>query len=78
MLQILDIPEAMPPEVKPSSAVYGETTLGTSQVPVAGMAGDQQSALFGQLCAHQGMAKNTYGQAVFYWSTAKPLDGNGL
>jgi glycerol kinase len=65
ILQALAIPEAMLPEVKPSSAVYGETTLGSSQIPVAGMAGDQQSALFGQLCVREGMAKNTYGTGCF-------------
>src|SRR5690606_11878635 len=60
ILAMLDIPRAMLPEVKPSSAVYGETTLlGGAAVPVAAAAGDQQAALFGQACYSPDMAKNT-------------------
>jgi len=65
MLEVLDIPIEMLPEVKPSSAIYSVTTLGSSQVPIAGIAGDQQSALFGQLCVNPGQAKNTYGTGCF-------------
>lgn len=68
LLKILNIPRAMLPEVKPSSAVYGVTTkdiLGGIEVPIAGAAGDQQAALFGQACFTEGMAKNTYGTGCF-------------
>lgn len=61
----LDVPLAMLPEVRPSSGVFGETSLLGSPVPVAGMAGDQQAALFGQACFRPGMAKNTYGTGAF-------------
>ena len=67
LLDILDVPRSMLPEVRPSSAVYGETAgdmFGTP-VPVAGIAGDQQSALFGQVCTEPGMGKNTYGTGAF-------------
>ena len=68
LLEIFSVPEAMLPEVKPSSYVYGETTpdafFGAS-VPVAGIAGDQQAALFGQACYGEGLAKNTYGTGSF-------------
>jgi len=55
------------PEVRTSSEVYGEvsTSLGLQTVPIAGIAGDQQSALFGQMCVHPGQAKNTYGTGCF-------------
>ncbi|MEZ6970289.1 glycerol kinase GlpK [Aeromonas sp. S11(2024)] len=66
MLDELGIPMSMLPEVKPSSEVYGYTTRGGgSRIPIAGIAGDQQSALFGQLCFEKGMAKNTYGTGCF-------------
>ncbi|WP_107852430.1 glycerol kinase GlpK [Oceanimonas marisflavi] len=64
LLKELNIPLAMLPEVKPSCAIYGHTHLGV-EVPIAGMAGDQQAALFGQLCFHKGMVKNTYGTGCF-------------
>lgn len=67
MLEKLDIPTSMLPSVRPSSEVYGNTEkdlLGAS-IPVAGMAGDQQAALFGQGCHQPGMAKNTYGTGCF-------------
>ncbi|MGE5543564.1 MAG: FGGY family carbohydrate kinase, partial [Bacillota bacterium] len=67
LLQNLDIPEQMLPEVRGSSEVYGYTVpeiLG-SAVPIAGIAGDQQAALFGQTCFRPGMAKNTYGTGCF-------------
>ena len=68
LLAQLDIPEAVLPKAMPSSQVYGETTpglLGDARVPVAGIAGDQQAALFGQACYQAGMAKNTYGTGSF-------------
>ena len=67
LLEILGVPRAMLPEVKPSSAVYGESDaecLGRS-VPIAGIAGDQQAATFGQACFERGSAKNTYGTGTF-------------
>jgi glycerol kinase len=67
LLGLLDVPRAMLPEVCASSEVYGETVselLGAS-VPVAGIAGDQQAALFGQACFESGTAKNTYGTGCF-------------
>lgn len=67
LLNLFDIPESMLPEVKQSSEVYGETetTLFASKIPIAGIAGDQQAALFGQMCAGNGMVKNTYGTGCF-------------
>lgn len=68
LLEELDIPAAMLPEVRLSSEVYGVTdskTLGGAEIPIAGIAGDQQAALFGQACFQPGMAKNTYGTGCF-------------
>ncbi|WP_281532118.1 glycerol kinase GlpK [Anaerocolumna aminovalerica] len=67
ILAELNIPASMLPEVKTSSEVYGETddTVFGSPIPIAGDAGDQQAALFGQLCCKEGMAKNTYGTGCF-------------
>jgi glycerol kinase len=67
ILELMDIPKSMLPEVKQSSEVYGntKTTLFASKVPIAGIAGDQQSALFGQMCTEKGMVKNTYGTGCF-------------
>ncbi|WP_353856277.1 glycerol kinase GlpK [Bacillus sp. Bos-x628] len=68
LLEILGIPASMLPEVKPSSHIYGETTdyhFFGKNIPIAGAAGDQQSALFGQACFEEGMAKNTYGTGCF-------------
>ena len=67
LLNIFHIPKNMLPEVKSSSEVYGETSgqlLGT-KVPIAGIAGDQQAALFGHICVKPGMVKNTYGTGCF-------------
>ncbi|UZJ79192.1 glycerol kinase GlpK [Fictibacillus sp. KU28468] len=68
LLDILDVPASMLPEVKSSSEVYGQTIdyhfFGES-IPIAGIAGDQQAALFGQACFETGMAKNTYGTGCF-------------
>ncbi|GAB6169800.1 glycerol kinase GlpK [Clostridium carnis] len=68
ILKELNIPKSMLPEVKNSSEVYGDTNLGGKggvRVPIAGMAGDQQAALFGQTCFEKGEAKNTYGTGCF-------------
>ena len=67
-LDALDIPRAMLPDVRKSSEVYGQTNIGGkggTRIPIAGIAGDQQAALFGQLCVKEGMAKNTYGTGCF-------------
>jgi glycerol kinase len=63
----LEIPRTMLPEVRPSSAIYAHTvsTLLGAEIPIAGIAGDQQASLFGQACFHPGMAKNTYGTGCF-------------
>ena len=67
LLQLFDIPAAILPEVKPSSRIYGVTgnIIPDSRIPVAGIAGDQQAALFGQMCTQPGMVKNTYGTGCF-------------
>lgn len=67
LLAMLDIPAAMLPEVKQSSEVCGETAPGifAVQIPIAGVAGDQHAALFGQMCTAPGMVKNTYGTGCF-------------
>ncbi len=67
LLDLLDIPISMMPQVKSSSEVYGETSgdVFAEGVPVAGMAGDQQAALFGQMCTEPGSVKNTYGTGCF-------------
>ncbi|WP_027625882.1 glycerol kinase GlpK [Clostridium lundense] len=67
LLEILNIPKSMLPEVKPSSCVYGETAIALfgAPIPIAGDAGDQQAALFGQTCFQEGTAKNTYGTGCF-------------
>ncbi len=65
LLKELNIPKSMLPEVKRSSEVYGETNLNGVMVPVAGIAGDQQAALYGQACFSPGEAKNTYGTGCF-------------
>jgi glycerol kinase len=67
LLDLLAIPESLLPRVLPSSAHYGETAAELLGAPIAigGVAGDQQSALFGQACFHEGMAKNTYGTGCF-------------
>ncbi|MBM6616289.1 glycerol kinase GlpK [Bacillus suaedaesalsae] len=68
LLEILNIPKSLLPEVRPSSEVYGHTDTAVffgQQIPIAGAAGDQQAALFGQGCFERGMAKNTYGTGCF-------------
>ena len=65
LLQALDIPRAMLPQVRSSSEIYGYTDIQGAKIPIAGMAGDQQAALFGQGCFSPGDAKNTYGTGCF-------------
>lgn len=67
LLEIFDIPEKMLPEVKSSSEVFCETAgnILATKIPIAGIAGDQQAALFGQMCTEPGMVKNTYGTGCF-------------
>ena len=65
LLDALDIPRAMLPEVRSSSEIYGYTDIQGVKVPIAGIAGDQQAALFGQTCFEAGEAKNTYGTGCF-------------
>jgi glycerol kinase len=83
LLSLLKIPVSMLPEVRSSSEVYGRvsTTLGIEDVPIAGIAGDQQSALFGQMCLSPGMTKNTYGTGCFLLQntgTRRPSSANRL
>ena len=67
LLELLDIPASMMPEVRSSSEVYGvtKTTIFAHEVPIGGIAGDQQAALFGQMCTEPGSVKNTYGTGCF-------------
>lgn len=67
LLDLLEVPKDMLPEVKASSEVYGHTqeTLFNGSIPISGIAGDQQAALFGQMCTQAGMVKNTYGTGCF-------------
>jgi glycerol kinase len=67
LLALLNIPASLLPQVKPSSEVYGRvaTTVGIGDIPIAGIAGDQQAALFGQMCVTPGLTKNTYGTGCF-------------
>ncbi len=75
LLDLLDVPRGILPAVRSSSEVYGETTLFGAAIPIAGIAGDQQAALFGQACARPGMVKNTYGTGCFMLMNtgAKPM-----
>ncbi|MEO1260726.1 MAG: glycerol kinase GlpK [Bacteroidota bacterium] len=67
LLKLINVPKSVLPEVKPSSEIYGNSTanLFGAEIPIAGIAGDQQAALFGQACHEVGMAKNTYGTGCF-------------
>lgn len=80
MLELLTIPASMLPEVKSSSEVYGHTvtTLFAHEVPIAGIAGDQQAATFGQMCIEPGSVKNTYGTGCFMLCNTgnKPVKSN--
>ncbi len=73
--ELLDVPREVLPAVRSSSEVYGETTLFGGAIPIAGIAGDQQAALFGQACTQPGMVKNTYGTGCFMLMNtgAKPI-----
>lgn len=78
LLKLFDIPLSMMPEVRSSSEIYGATksTIFAHKVPIAGIAGDQQAALFGQMCVEPGSVKNTYGTGCFLLmnSGEKPID----
>ena len=81
ILKVLGIPRAMLPEIKPSSAVLGKTTVLGQPIPIAGDLGDQQAALFGQTCFQPGEAKNTYGTGCFLLlnTGTQPMESpNGL
>ena len=81
LLALFDIPREMLPKVKSSGEVFGYTNIGGVQVPIAGIAGDQQAALFGQGCYEQGEGKNTYGTGCFLLMNAgekRPVSENGL
>jgi len=65
LLTLLNIPRAVLPEVRPSSGAFGNAVIDGAEIPIAGNAGDQQAALFGQACHSPGMAKNTYGTGCF-------------
>jgi len=65
LLKLLGVPRAVLPEVRSSSEVYGHATVLGGSIPIAGIAGDQQAALFGQACTQPGMVKNTYGTGCF-------------
>ena len=65
LLKMLNVPRSILPAVKSSSEVYGETVGTLEGIPIAGIAGDQQAALFGQMCTKPGMVKNTYGTGCF-------------
>ncbi len=83
LLRLLRIPRSLLPEVRSSSEVYGEvsTTLGLASVPLGGIAGDQQAALFGQMCVSPGLTKNTYGTGCFMLQntgTKAPVSRNKL
>lgn len=81
LLAELSIPPSMLPEVKPSAAMFGDYMLDGKQIPITGVAGDQQAALFGQACFEPGMAKNTYGTGCFMLmntGTKIQLSKNGL
>ncbi len=83
LLAMFDIPRSMMPEVCSSSEVYGhtKTTIFAHEVPIAGIAGDQQAALFGQMCVEPGMMKNTYGTGCFLLMNCgeeQPADHRGV
>lgn len=75
LLKMFGVPRSMLPEVRSSSEVYGESNLLGAPIPIAGIAGDQQAALFGQVCTKPGMVKNTYGTGCFMLmhTGAKPI-----
>lgn len=81
LLSLFGIPRAMLPEIRSSGEIYGTANVGGMAVPIAGIAGDQQAALFGQGCFEKGEAKNTYGTGCFLLMNAgktRPTSQNGL
>ncbi|MEI6060551.1 MAG: glycerol kinase GlpK [Bacteroidota bacterium] len=81
--KMLDVPGNMLPQIRSSSEVYGSTSVldGKTEIPIAGIAGDQQAALFGQLCTQAGMVKNTYGTGCFMLMNtgeSRIVSGNNL
>ena len=81
LLSLFGIPRSLLPEVRSSGEVYGTANVGGMSVPIAGIAGDQQAALFGQCCFERGEAKNTYGTGCFLLVNAgekRPVSQNGL
>ena len=81
LLEYLEIPSTMLPRVQPSSSMFGEMTIKNTKIPICGVAGDQQAALFGQACFEPGMAKNTYGTGCFMLlqtGSTLALSKNGL
>lgn len=81
LLQLFNVPRSMLPNVRSSGEVYGFANVGDAIVPIAGIAGDQQAALFGQGCFEQGEGKNTYGTGCFLLMNAgeaRPTSNNGL
>ncbi|MBQ2740103.1 MAG: glycerol kinase GlpK, partial [Clostridia bacterium] len=81
LLALFRIPKQMLPQVKSSGEIYGATVIGGAAIPIAGIAGDQQAALFGQCCFEVGEAKNTYGTGCFLLMNAgekRPSSENGL
>ncbi len=81
LLRLFHIPRAMLPEVKSSGEVFGVAKIGGAEIPIAGVAGDQQAALFGQGCYRKGEGKNTYGTGCFLLvngGEVRPVSKNGL
>ncbi|MBE7068513.1 MAG: glycerol kinase GlpK [Clostridiales bacterium] len=81
LLALFDIPRSMLPSVKSSGEIFAYANIGGEKIPIAGIAGDQQSALFGQGCFDKGEAKNTYGTGCFLLMNAgetRPISQNGL
>ena len=76
LLKELDVPKEILPEVRKSSEIYGSTDLFGGSIPIAGIAGDQQSALFGQACIHPGMAKKYLWNGLFYADEHRKGDGD--
>ena len=81
LLSLLDIPRSVLPEIRSSSEIYGSMECMGASIPISGIAGDQQAALFGQCCFEAGEAKNTYGTGCFlliHTGSSAPLSENGL
>ena len=81
LLALFDVPRCMLPTVKSSGEIFGYTNIGGADIPIAGIAGDQQAALFGQGCYVKGEGKNTYGTGCFLLMNAgenRPISKNGL